>query len=541
MIEETLARLRVPVGRFGEPAVYVGTVREATGLGFAAVRVIGLGEGHLPSAPHEDPVLPDALRRGLEAAHRARGVRLPTAADRALQELHALDGAVRGARERVALSAPRVDIDRSQREPSSVMLEAAAALARPDRVTGARGQMVPDARALRRDFFVPSRQAALDFRRATPLAEAAWQDAVAARLVGLPPRWRASPAVDLDRIAVLLATVGLGPMDGWLAAATLRVPGLEAERPITPSALEVLLGCPHRFLLEQILKFREPAAPPALREIGQPAYGGLFHQVAEAFYRREGAAFCRGDWELRAWQERLDPIVDAAFDAFVREYPLVGETVRAHERERLRQDLRDLLEHDWPAPGRKRFVDVERAFGRPVPVALTLGSRSLYVRGRIDRLDVVGDAVLVRDLKTGRPYPRQGKEFDPTPGLDLQLGVYGLVVKAMALAWGVPARVAAAYAYFGRRGVDRREFGDDFDSALEPAVRGWLALAADLLAERAFPRTPNPDDCAFCAFRPVCGESVYDRARGLLGGAQGALAHFGELKGLKAADEEDDE
>src|SRR5205823_1064154 len=58
VIEETLVGLRLPVGRFGEPAVYVGTVRQAVGIGFAAVRVIGLGEGHLPAPPHEDPVLP---------------------------------------------------------------------------------------------------------------------------------------------------------------------------------------------------------------------------------------------------------------------------------------------------------------------------------------------------------------------------------------------------------------------------------------------------------------------------------------------------
>ena len=85
-IEETLAGLRIPTGRFGEPAVYVGTIHDAVGLGFATIRVIGLGEGHLPSLPREDSVLPDALRRRIEIEH---SVLLPTAADRALEALHA--------------------------------------------------------------------------------------------------------------------------------------------------------------------------------------------------------------------------------------------------------------------------------------------------------------------------------------------------------------------------------------------------------------------------------------------------------------------
>jgi hypothetical protein len=39
MIEDVIASVRLPAGRFGEPAVYVGTVREAASLPFRAVRV----------------------------------------------------------------------------------------------------------------------------------------------------------------------------------------------------------------------------------------------------------------------------------------------------------------------------------------------------------------------------------------------------------------------------------------------------------------------------------------------------------------------
>jgi hypothetical protein len=84
-------------------------------------------------------------------------------------------------------------------------------------------------------------------------------------------------------------------------------------------------------------------------------------------------------------------------------------------------------------------------------------------------------------------------------------------------------------AYVGRRG-DARSFIDDFDQVLAPAARDWLSIAAALLAERAFPRTPSPDDCDGCAFQPVCGDRFHARAREVLARGGPALRRFLDLK-----------
>jgi RecB family exonuclease len=542
VIEEAVVSTRIPLGHFGDPAVYVGSVRGAVGLRFRAVRVIGLSEGHLPSITREDPVVPDTLREGLHASG-ASGAAPPTAADRALEDLHALDSAVRNADERIALSAPRLDVERSQREPSSVVLEAAAALGRPNRATNERGPTIPDTTSLRRDGFAPARETAAASRRERPLGEAAWQDGVSCHAVGVPPRWRGARSLDLDRVARLRAPDVPGPLDGLLgaaAAADLPVPGLTAERPISPSALAALLGCPHAFLLETILGFGEPACPPPQREIGQPYYGNLFHAVAAEFYECHGAAFCARRGALRDWLPPADEVVERAFAAFLRQYPLVGEAVRRQQRERLRGDLHELLEYDWEraGPGR-RFVAAERAFGMATGVELPLGKRALFVRGRIDRLDVEGQKTLVRDLKTGRPYRRLGGDREPDPGLDLQIAVYGMVAQILAEQWKTPRRVAAAYAYFGRGGMAERSYRDDFHDVLEPEAQGWLLVAAGLLDGRVFPRTPNKDDCAYCCFRPVCGDGAHGRAAAVLVDADGVLAEFAALKGAAPADGEE--
>jgi hypothetical protein len=534
VVEDAAVAARLPAGRFGEAAVYVGTIAGARALAFRAVRVLGLAEGHFPRTPREDPVLPDAERRRL-AAPGADGRPLSPVdrADRVLADLHALDHVVRNATERVALSMARLDAERSQREASSVVLEAAAALARPSAATGERGGPIPDAAALRRDAFAPARRRRLDARRATPLGEAAWQDGVAGAAFGLPARWRARAATDPVRVVALARPGPAGAADGLLGAGAdaVAVPGLAADRPISPSALERLLRCPHMFLLERVLGFEEPAEAPSLREIGQPAYGSLVHRVAEAFYREHGEAFCRREGTLDGWLSAVEPFVDRAFDAFVEEYPLPGHAVRGAQHDRLRRDVLDLVQYDWTSGAGRRFVAVERSFGRPQPVELAVGHRALFLRGQIDRLDVAGPRTLVRDLKTGRAYPRLGRDAEPEPTRDVQIAVYGLITRRLAREWGVPDRIATAYAYVGR-GAEERAWRDDFHERLEPAAREWLAVAADLLAARAFPRTPRPGDCAFCAFRPVCGEEVYERAAEVLAAGDPVLARFRATKGL---------
>jgi RecB family exonuclease len=535
LIEDAVTSIRLPGGRFGDPAVYVGSITGAAGLRFRAVRMIGLAEGHLPPVPREDPVLPDALRARLAApAAGGRSIAPPTARDVALRALHALDAAVRDAETCVALSVPRVDVARSLREPASIILEAAAALGRPNAATGERRRVIPDTPALRRDAFAPARQALVEFRRLMPIGETAWQDGVALCVLGVPGRWRVSDARDLDRVVALLGAAGPGPLDGILGAvaAKVKVPGLTPEWPISPSVLQALLQCPYQFLLGHFLGLEEPASAPARREIGQPAYGSLFHVVAEQFYRTHGAAFSAGEGNLENWLERADVIVDQTFAEFLEQYPLIGAAVRSRERERLRGDLRDLLEHGWLPEGGRRFVAVERAFGWPAPVELPLGRRSLFVRGYVDRIEVDGRLALVRDLKTGRAHPRIGGEREPDPALDVQIAVYGLVAARLAREWDIPERVGVAYTYVGR-GADEREYRLDFHQTLEPAARRWLTVAADLLAERAFPRTADPGDCEYCAFRPVCGDGVYERAARLIRGGRAALRAFGAMKGVE--------
>jgi hypothetical protein len=516
-VEERLVSLRLSTLRFGEPAVYVGTVAAAAGLEFQAVRILGLCEGALPSTAREDAVLPDQLRQ--EA-----GPLVPLSGDLVLAQLHAFDRAVRGATARVALSVPHCDAERSDREISSLLVEVGAALGRPD---PQREEAIPDLASLERIHFGPARVDAAAFRNANPVSEAQWLDR-AATTGEIPPAWRGSPSLDIPAILALRSRIALGPADGILGSGGPfpAFAGLDPEHPISASALERLLSCPLRFLRERVLGWKEPGGASSVREIDPLHFGSMFHEAAERFYAEHGAEFVSGKRTLAHWKKVLKGFADSSFDVLCGSYPLVGQGVLDKERARLRRDLESFLEYDEELEI-TRFVGVERAFDG---VALGAGKTSLHVRGYIDRLDVEGDHALVRDLKTGRDHPRIGDETDPTPVRDVQLGLYGLVTRALATKWNVPSEVQAAYVYAS--GPSERDFRKD-NAALEAAAKGWLAVAAGLLSERAFPPTPRDEDCTFCPFAPVCGAPVQGRAAAQVAGAEGAVAAFFETRKKK--------
>lgn len=523
LVEDRLRAIHSPTARFGEPALFVGPLAAATGLDFDAVRIVGLAEGTLPSAAREDPVLPEPMRR------EAHALLVPLAEDRVVEQLHAFDGALLAAERSIALSFPRSDLARSEREPSSLFIEIGAALGRPDAL--AKGA-IPDLRSLDRTSFGPAREGASAFRAERPVGELAWQDR-AAGTGEVPPAWPAEGAVAIEPILAALAETQLGPATGVLGRAGPfpTLPGVGKEKSISASALERLLSCPCRFFYERVLKWGEPAAEPSVRELDALTFGNLLHATMEAFYRAHGEPFVARKGTLASWIKKAQPLADEQLAATLETHPLVGQGVVEKERNRLRRDVARFLAYDWELK-LDRFVAVELPFGTPEPLPLEVGGKTLHVGGFIDRIDVEDGHALLRDLKTGRSHPREGKEAGPTPGRDVQLGLYALVTRALAAKLQISRKLQAAYAYVGH--AEERAFRADY-TELETATKEWLALAARLLEARAFPPTPDANDCGFCPFAPICGDEVPALAREA--SARGCVGEFLALRRGEAAAE----
>ena len=524
-LPEMLRRERRATARFGEPCIFIGTAAQAAGLPFTAVRILGLAEGALPHTPHDDPIVPDGMRKRIEeTAHTQRpDVVVPRLADQVLDDIHAAFRVVSATRQRLALSAPRQWVDRSEREVSGIMLEVATALGRTLRGRTDEGD-VPTAARLRAVYLNPgraSRKRAAHEMPLSPRTLLADTPQPSPHGIAVPAQWMRGTAVALDRVHALAAALrdtALSSIDGVVTDAwpAVQPPGLLPQRPISASALTVLLSCPHRFLLERILHLNEPASRPSTDVIDPIAYGALFHAAAEHFFHEAGRALCAHEGTVEVWVARAQAIATEQFDQLRDEYPLRGADAIERERQRLLRQTEQLVRDEWRRPARE-YVDSELSFGDPTPVRLPVDNGELYVWGAIDRLDrITADGLSVRDLKTGRVH--DFREEPVNAGRDLQIGLYTLALEATGSAAGAAAGdtaahvVEAAYVHpSAAQEPDRAFVGADLD-LLRRRTRDWLGVAHRLLGSGTFPRTPNLEDCRYCPFVPACGDGAQPRS-----------------------------
>lgn len=519
-ISAQLEALRLDAGRYGAPAIYVGTIAGAAGLPFRAVRIVGMIESAYPGTLREDPILPAPVQRQLPPHS------IASDDDYATARLHAFDRVIRGTAERVVLTVPRTDLDASEREPAAVFVEVAAALGRPHARTGMPGRAVPTLGDLERDAFAVARSAARERSRTMPLTERCWFDRIGATGAELPAGWITSELLDpraiLARTDVLPGVLGAEPLPRPIS-------GISAELPLSATALRELLVCPQRFLLERVLGLWAREELPTSHRLDPASYGQLVHRIVEQFGREHGVAFGARAHDLAHWLTVADVLAIEMFEELAAGYPLSGATVVEAERRRIRRDVDSWITYDWAAGRPRELVAVEREFGKAEPCVLETDAGPLFVSGRIDRVDVEGAVTLVRDLKTGRAQPRERDDKLPRVEIDVQLGLYAEVVRMLAATWGISADVAAAYVYVEPRAVEReRAFRGDRDAFLH-AARAWIAVAAAIVWEQSFITTTNTQDCRWCPFAPVCGDAPRETAS-RIAASTGAIAAFRELK-----------
>jgi RecB family exonuclease len=230
----------------------------------------------------------------------------------------------------------------------------------------------------------------------------------------------------------------------------------------------------------------------------------LLHHVFERFYR-DWQARGRGAIELSTLDEALDLFADIARKALeslpdpdraLEELRVLGSLVSRGVAERvfeLELASRDRVVH------RLLEVDLNGEFSFPVQHGFS--RRGIEIRGKADRIDVLGDGSLrVIDYKLGRM---------PDVDRSIQVGVYAYCAQQqLETEDGRSHPVAsAAYLAFGddRRLEGRISRSGESASAAAEARAQVFAAAVEQIEAGVFPPQPlTTSECLWCGYAGVC-------------------------------------
>lgn len=303
-----------------------------------------------------------------------------------------------------------------------------------------------------------------------------------------------------------------GRYDGQLTAPAIRARLARMFEEFTPSQLESLAFCPYQFLAKYVLRL-EPVEERDELEDDYSWLGSVLHLVLERLHSTLLATPINPERDgPDAFWTRLQGTITSTI---AEEPPPASEAERqrfAIDSARLmRTGERYAAQHDRYVKQEGRPVEcrkVEVGFGHDAAgsgpgLVLGQGDQAVHLRGRIDRIDLIGtpeDGQLrVIDYKS-RGVPAAS---DVKSGLALQLPIYALAAFRLSL---VPTGSRPAdFGYWGLRKEGYKSVPIKHQERFFEGLEQFVVAMVEQLRHGGLPVAPRKDDCASkCDFRQVC-------------------------------------
>lgn len=310
---------------------------------------------------------------------------------------------------------------------------------------------------------------------------------------------------------------------------------------MSASQLEELAKCPYGYYLRYVLNVRPPEEivyDPGMW-LDPMTRGILLHRIFELFYREirkrgekpelarhEGLIYQIAHAQLEKTKEEIPPPSDVVYDYEYREIMESCRIFLAREESECRTEPR-YFELTF---GFDRFED--SVLGRIKPVGIALPSGKVYVKGRIDRVDLDDNgSFIVLDYKSGGTY---GYEEDRPYrcGRQLQHTLYALALEEILAEKGLhenPRVTESGYLFPTLKGEGQCVL---YKQTSRETFYEILECLCEILGTGAFVMT-DEDECRFCEYVEVCGRDLLAEAlRAKLANAEvnNILEYFRRLK-----------
>jgi RecB family exonuclease len=522
-LEEALASLAYPAGRFQRSGVNLLSTSAARGLRFPLVIIPGLDEGRFPAKLRQDPLLPDSERRRLKG--------LSIKSKRIDEEKLLFDMAARSAEKRLILMTSRLD-ESSDREriPSQFFLRAAAAT---------RGAMVsmsdlnadamPVFRSVSLDApapelgVLPVDEGEIRLRLITSDKDFSYQ-ALEALTRREPFRLRQPSDYDRARWKNKLTEFDGRISNPQLVQWTAQKVGVAAGQ-VSASRFEEYAKCPYYFFLRRVHGMEAWEEQGKAEGIDPLERGTATHAILETFLRD-----CVGESFLSTPGEKLRQLLEKEAHGELDKVRPAGmpDLLWEIERDTFLHVLQEWLKFEIErADSTLRIARLEQSFGNfagaevSQPFGLMAGNYKLDFRGRIDRIDVSYDGKRARiiDYKTGKMPDSLARKARPVlmGGERIQLAVYRGALSVLD-AFAQVESVEAEYLYLQPKDGKIRscvypeaeliQAGNALPHILEILGEG---MENGVFFARTSGKVYPAGHCDYCDFLMICGKDRQKR------------------------------
>jgi len=491
--------------------LHVSSFRSGGFSGRPLTFVVGLNQQHFPGTGYQDPFLLDEERVRISGT-------LKTIEEMLRENLYRMAALISGLRGKAVLSYSAYDIVEERLSfPSSLILQAFRLVEGDPRLDySALLERLPEPHG-----FLPEEMEktfdTIDWWLRKLSSNGTLYDGIDAVKCCFPELGQGIAALDIRKAQ------RLSPYEGMVQVRAEDVHPLFNKNVImSASRFELLASCPFAYFLTYILGLYKPEEiefdPSAWLDPLQR--GSLIHEI-----------FCEFMLEMKKRGEKVETkkhlslmqeIAEEIITRYKEEIPPPSEGIFAKERAEVMQELDVFLaaeeklgEKLEPLMFEVLFgIADEKGKGMEEPVEVTLApDRSFLLRGRIDRIDRVGNGrYRVVDYKTGR-YSRYDKLRCFGRGRALQHVLYAVAAEVILNKTGVdrkPRVVESGYYFPTRRGEGKEVVVGEFN---REELKGLLVELLDVVSKGHFIGSMDKMDCAYCDFRPICGDDVADRIK----------------------------
>jgi ATP-dependent exoDNAse (exonuclease V) beta subunit len=467
--------------RYGS-GVFRGGLRDAVGLDFDHVLILGMCEGALPPPTDSGQVFPD-VERGEGMPQRSVG----PAAHRRVYD------SVRSIAPSLTFCTPRVDRDNGRPHLPSVWYldEATKSAANGEQLYSA------DLERLRGEPWLYYPHSFMSILREGGQTIATQQEYNLRSLFGSQesplfrePGFAAGVFLQRERLSD-----SFSPFEGyigenqWLNSAT-----------VSASSLETYAACPHQFFYKSVLRVRETDEPEDVESIDPMERGNVVHVILKRFIDRDNGSV-----------ETMDQIAAEELDRLERENLVSPCLLWSRERIKIADCARKFVAAN-EALCRElnaKPSSAEWRFGFDSQFVLPVGANQLKLKGSVDRIDNVSDGtVAVIDYKTGSLEKFRALKKDPFLGGEIvQLPLYGLVVARVRR---LEPSFKAVYLVWDKEKLEWTPLSLSLAGANLAEFEENLSLFIESIHEGAFPARPGDaghqgyKNCAYCPYDRCC-------------------------------------